>query len=62
MGEKTNLELEMAAFLEEAIFISNKFIDKVETGRAISKETYKDLTQLRAGARQLLKEFDDGTE
>ena len=62
MREKTNLELEMAAFLEEAIFISNKFIDKVETGRAISKETYKDLTQLRAGARQLLKEFDDGTE
>lgn len=39
------------------IMVANKFINKVETGRARSKETYSDLLKLKAEAIMLKNEL-----
>jgi hypothetical protein len=45
----------MLGFLNHTISVSDRFINKVDTGMARSKETYSDLKQIKEEA-ELLKE------
>lgn len=44
------------SLIDSVIIVSNRFINKVNTGRARSKETYFDLLKLKTEA-QLLKKI-----
>jgi len=48
----------LLGFLNHAIIVSERFIEKVETGRARSVETYKDLKEIKEEAEFLIKRFD----
>ena len=44
-------------FINHSISVADKFIEKVETGRARSKETYKDLKEIKEEAETLKKQL-----
>ena len=44
--------------INSVIAVADKFINKVDTGRARSKETYKELTELKVQALELREELD----
>ena len=47
------------ALANSVIMVANKFIHKVETGRARSQETYSDLLKLKAEAELFKLRFTD---
>lgn len=48
-----NREKAVHGLINSVIMVSEKFIGKVESGRARSKETYSDLLKLKAEAEML---------
>lgn len=57
-GEMKNDDyIKTMAFISNVILVSDKFIDKVETGRARSVETYAELKDLKSKAEALQREI-----
>jgi len=54
---QTARDQDLKSFFRAVISASDKFINKVETGFARSKETYQDLIKLRAEAIRLYGAF-----
>ena len=55
----SELQQELSSVLTETINKCEKFITKVETGKARSAETYNDLVILRKNATKLLYKIQD---
>ena len=47
----------ISGFINHSILVADKFIKKVETGKARSKETYKDLKEIKEEAKLLKRQF-----
>jgi hypothetical protein len=54
----TREQKQCVALANSVIVIANKFINKVESGRARSKETYADMLSLRAEVYQLKRAIE----
>ena len=47
----------ISGFINHSLLVADKFIKKVETGMARSKETYKDLKEIKEEAELLKKQL-----
>ena len=54
---KVHEKIVLSGFVNHAILVADKFIKKVETGMARSKETYKDLKEIKEEAELLKKQI-----